>query len=100
MLPSTKFAKEKFLFFVKKQINMSKNKHKIDQRKQLETHPFTFKFTKDQKLIIYRNNQQIKIVKGKTSARFANLLENKADELSIQLALAKITGHYKHGNEQ
>jgi len=77
-----------------------KNNNNIDKREQLETNPFTFRFTKDEKLLIYRGNKQIKIVKGKASERFANLLKSGADELGIQLALAKITGHYKHGNEK
>ncbi len=61
--------------------------------------PFSYKITKDQKVIIYRDNKRIKIVKGKWSQEFVRL-QHTLDEEEIQLKLAKITGHYKHGNER
>lgn len=72
---------------------------KIDKRQRLESDPFTFKVTKDQKLIIYRGAKKVKIISAKKSADFISLAKS-ADEQTIQLALAKITGHYKHGNER
>ena len=72
---------------------------KIDQRKRLESDPFTFKVTKEKKLIIYRGSKQIKIISSKKNQDFLALIET-ADEATIQLALAKLTGHYKHGNER
>lgn len=80
-------------------IKANKAEHPIDQRQQLQQHPFTYQFTKDKKLMIYRDNKFIKIVKGKLSTAFFELQKN-ADEQSIQLKLAKLTGHYKHGNER
>ena len=62
-------------------------------------HPFSYVITKDNKLIISRNHKQIKIVKGKRYEDFIQLLR-KGNELEIQFKLAKLTGHYKHGNEQ
>jgi len=61
--------------------------------------PFDYKITKEKKIIIYRNNQQIKIVKGKWCGDFISTLHTSSSE-EIQLKLAKITGHYKHGNER
>ena len=72
---------------------------KIDQRKQLEKRPFSYKIGKDNKLLIYRDNKQIKIIRGKNAENFL-LLSKQADEQTIQLKLAKLTGHYKHGNER
>jgi len=61
--------------------------------------PFTYFITKNNKLIISRNNKQIKIVKGKGFEDFKVLLL-AGDEEKIQLKLAKLTGYYKHGNEK
>ena len=72
---------------------------KIDQREQLTHRPFTYKVTKNNTLLIYRDNRQVKIISGKTATNFLRLAE-QADEQTIQLKLAKLTGHYKHGNER
>ncbi len=61
--------------------------------------PFSYKITKENKVLIYRNNKQIKIVKGKWSIDFIDSVLSLNEE-DIQLKLAKITGHYKHGNEK
>lgn len=61
--------------------------------------PFNYAITKDQKLIISRNNKQVMIVKGKKSEAFIQLLQD-GDETSIQLRLTKLTGNYKRGNEK
>jgi len=61
--------------------------------------PFQYKITKNGKVLIYRNHKLIKIVKGKWSQDFINSCQGLDDE-SIQLSLAKVTGHYKHGNEK
>ena len=61
--------------------------------------PFSYFITKDHKLIVSRNNKQIKIIKGKNFLDFLQL-EKSGDEEAIQLKLAKLTGHYKHGNEK
>ncbi len=79
-------------------INTAQNP-KIDQRKQLEQRPFTYKIAKDNKLLIYRDNKQIKIIRGKTAEDFITL-SKQTDTQTIQLKLAKLTGHYKHGNER
>lgn len=71
----------------------------VDKRKRLEEDPFSFKFTKENKLIISRANKQIKIITGKHSTRFRKLSESASEE-EIQLALAKLTGNYKRGNEK
>jgi len=61
--------------------------------------PFEYKITKSGKVLIYRNHKLIKTVKGKWSQEFIDS-HDRLDDESIQLKLAKITGHYKHGNEK
>lgn len=61
--------------------------------------PFSYKVTKERKVMIYRGNKLIKIVKGKWSEDFISNQFRWSEE-DKQLKLAKITGHYKHGNEK
>ena len=72
----------------------------VDKRNQLQENPFAFKITKDSKVIIYRSNKQIKIIPEKLAVDFIKLVNQDADEVTIQLTLAKLTGNYKHGNEK
>jgi hypothetical protein len=70
-----------------------------DNRDVLKTEkPFSYRITKDNKAIIYWNNKQIMIINKKIE--ILRNLEIKNDEYGIQLFLAKITGHFKHGNER
>lgn len=61
--------------------------------------PFSFKITKDRKVLIFRDNKRIKILKNKWSQEFIRQQHSLTEE-QIQMKLAKITGHYKHGNER
>lgn len=61
--------------------------------------PFSYQITNNNKILIFRNNKRIKIVKGKWCDNFIASLHSLSEE-DIQLKLAKITGHYKHGNER
>jgi len=70
----------------------------MDKRDKLKSDPFTYKSVKDGKVIVYRGNKQIKIISGRKADAFIYMTRS-ADEFEIQLALAKLTGHYKHGNE-
>jgi len=67
----------------------------MDKRGKLQSDPFTYRLTKDGKLIVYRGNKQIKIISGRKADDFAMMVRS-SDEIEIQLALAKLTGHYKH----
>ena len=70
----------------------------MDKRKRLVTDPFTYRSTKDGKLIVYRGAKQVKIVSGKKAINFIFLAQS-ADEVTIQQALARLTGHYRQGSE-
>jgi len=71
----------------------------IDKRGKLEEDPFDFQITKDRRVLIYRDNALIKVARGQDAEKLIPTLET-GDEESIQLALAKITGNYKRGNER
>jgi len=71
----------------------------INIRDQLVEHPFLYKITNSETIIIHRNNKQVAIIKGKESLKIQSKILNKSEQ-QIQLILAKITGNYKHGNER
>ena len=72
----------------------------IDKRnKLLDDRPFSYKKTKANKALIYWNGRLVRTIHGK---KFEQLIqqEQMGDEFQLQLFLAKITGHFKHGNER
>ncbi len=71
----------------------------IDQRNRLEENPFEFKVTKNGKVFIYWQSKEIKILSGQAASKFLRKIENSS-QFDIQLELAKVTGHFKHGNEK
>jgi hypothetical protein len=71
----------------------------VDKRGKLEAQPFDFQITKDNRVLIYWDNRIIMTLKGEAAKKLIVKL-NGADEATIQLALAKVTGHFKHGNER
>ncbi len=72
---------------------------KIDQRDKLHQNPFEYKITKNNKVFIYWNSQCIKVLSKDKATRFKAKIKDLSD-WDIQLLLAKITGHFKHGNEK
>ena len=60
---------------------------------------FSYKKTKDGKVFIFHEGKQIKVLKGKQAEKLLANLEH-GDVLDVQLALAKITGNFKRGNER
>lgn len=71
----------------------------IDKRDRLKDNPFSFKVTQSGKVFIYWQNRQIIILSEKESGRFLSRINGKS-EFEQQLELAKVTGHFKHGNEK
>lgn len=71
----------------------------VDQRGALEDDPFDYRVTKDGRVLISRGNRQVVIVAGARAARLIAQLE-AGDETERQLALARVTGNYKRGNER
>jgi len=71
----------------------------VDQRDILDEEPFDYKELKDNKVQIYWNNKPVMFVKGLAAKKLLLKIE-KASGKEIQLALAKITGNFKRGNEK
>lgn len=71
----------------------------IDKRGRLEAHPFSFRMTKDRKVFIHWNGKQVMVLKGRAAEKFlAEIID--VDDHQAQLIMAKVTGHFKHGNEK
>ncbi len=71
----------------------------IDKRQKLQDEPFDFQITKDQRVLIYWQGKQVKILAGKVAQKLITILDGLDDD-AIQLALAKATGNFKRGNER
>ena len=71
---------------------------KIDKRGKLLEEPFTFRETKDEKVLIYWHGKQVTILKGQAASKFLRDISS-TDSMQAQLVMAKVTGHFKHGNE-
>lgn len=71
----------------------------IDKRGRLLEEPFSYKATKDNKVLLYYENKMIKVLSQQKAISF---LERAcgADAQELQLLMAKATGHFKHGNER
>jgi len=60
---------------------------------------FDYRATKDGKVLITWHGKQVTILCGKAAQKFLVRVDG-ADERSVQLVMAKVTGHFKHGNER
>ena len=70
-----------------------------DRRGRLAEEPFSYRTTKDGQLFIGWQGRQVLTLKGADARRlFARLAD--LDAAGVQLALAKATGNFKHGNER
>lgn len=71
----------------------------IDQRNKLDEDPFDYQVFKDGRVQISWNRKPVMILKGTKAADLRGKLE-QAEGKDVQLLLAKVTGHFKHGNEK
>lgn len=62
--------------------------------------PFSYRVTKDDKVLISRGGRMIMTLGGDRARRLIAQLENATDDAEEQLALARITGNYRRGNER
>jgi len=67
--------------------------------KGLQEDPFDYQITRDEKVLVFRDNRQIMMVAGKQAQQLIRKLDS-GNDMEIQLALAKVTGNYKRGNER
>lgn len=65
----------------------------------LEDLPFSLREGKDRQVLIFWRGQQVMILSGARAASFMSRLHG-VDEEGRQLAMAKITGNFKRGNEK
>ena len=71
----------------------------IDKRHHLDDEIFSYQVNNENKVFIFWKGKQVKVLKGKE----AQLLLDKNTVLQqsgVQLALAKINGNFKRGNER
>ena len=73
---------------------------KIDQKNYLKTLPFSYRITKDQKLLISHEGKNVMVIKASKSTKTIHKLQAESDYFEIQLLLAKLTGNFKRGNEK
>lgn len=66
---------------------------------KLDGEPFAYTVRKDGTVAVSHQGRQVVIVGGKDAARLMAKLEG-ADAEAVQLALAKVTGNFKRGNER
>ena len=71
----------------------------IDQRGKLNEERFAFRATKDGVVFISWLGTVVTTLRGKQAATFLVKIAG-ADEQAAQLAMARATGHFKHGNER
>ena len=71
----------------------------VDRRGKLAEQPFSYRVTKDGKVMMSWGGRVVKTVAGAAGERLAAQLA-AASEDEQQLLLAKATGHFKHGTER
>ena len=70
----------------------------MDKRGKLAEQPFTYRTTKDGKVFIHWQGKLITTLKDKAAKKFLKSMAD-ADPAQAQLLMARVTGHFKHGNE-
>jgi hypothetical protein len=73
--------------------------NKIDQRGKLDETVFTYRATKDGKLFISWQGNIVTTLSGDRARKLLQQIED-AEHKHVQLALAKATGHFQHGDER
>ena len=61
--------------------------------------PFDYRETKSGLVHISYRGKTVTTLSGKNGVRFISKVESSSEE-QAQLAMAKATGHFKHGNEK
>jgi hypothetical protein len=71
----------------------------IDKRGKLAEQPFTYRTTKDGKVFIHWQGKLVTTLRGKAAEKFLKSMAG-AGPAQVQLLMARVTGHFKHGNEK
>lgn len=75
---------------------MSKN---VDQRGKLEETPFSYRTSKARTVFLEYRGCVVKTLRDRAAERFLARIAT-LEPLDVQLALAKLTGNFKRGNER
>lgn len=73
--------------------------HPEDKRNVFDDDVFSYRTNKDGKVFLFWHERQVMVLKDKAARTFLAKVEG-LDRRAAQLAMAKITGHFKHGNER
>jgi hypothetical protein len=65
----------------------------------LESEPFSFRETKDGRVLIDWNDRRAAVLTGARAARFLAAVDGATAERR-QLEMARVTGNFKRGNER
>ena len=65
----------------------------------LEDRPFSYRITKDRRVLVSYRARQVTVVAGPSAQRLIAALE-RADDEATQHVLARVTGNFKRGNER
>ena len=71
----------------------------VDKRHKFEEEVFSYRATKDGRILLYWHGKQIMMLKGKNAQKFLEEVDG-LDQHEAQLVIAKITGNFKRGNER
>ena len=71
----------------------------IDKRHHFDEEVFTYRATKEGRVLLYWYGKQVMILKGMRAQEFLEDIDG-LDQLEAQLVMARITGNFKHGNER
>jgi len=71
----------------------------IDKRNRFAEEVFTFRASKDGTVFISWHGKQMTTLRGKAAERFLEKIAS-LEGREAQLVMAKVTGHFKHGNER
>jgi len=72
---------------------------KRDARSRFAEDVFTYRVTKDGKVLISWEGKLVMTMAGASARKLIARLEG-TDRLEVQHLLARATGHFKHGNER
>jgi hypothetical protein len=65
----------------------------------LDDAPFEYRESKSGRVVILWRGRQVLVLKGRSAAAFASRIAD-LDPSGQQLAMAKVTGNFKRGNEK
>ncbi len=71
----------------------------MDENDPLGDEPFSYRETKDGRVFISFRGRVVTTLSGASARKFAGRV-GAASSSEAQLAMAKTTGHFKHGNER